>query len=173
MKDLSDSRIEANTATDRPIQANAFAWPSAEFDPVERMRILAAALPHAAAHEIVFETDFDRLWSFVADLEANTKRYEALVSKLVIRSRSGEKLEVDSQLLPGLTQRLDVVLRPGWCLMQSRWGEIGMAARPESPTQTRFIHFERAKVASRLLRPLFDLNIRHDFRKLSALLSAK
>ena len=36
---------------DAPIDASALAWPTAELDPVARMRALSAAMPHVAANE--------------------------------------------------------------------------------------------------------------------------
>ena len=54
--------------------------------------------------------------------------------------------------------------------MVSSIGEIGMAARPESETATRFAHFEGSTRLGRLARPLFSWNIRQDFRKLRRLL---
>lgn len=148
------------------IDPRAYAWPTPDFDPVAKMRLLAAARPHTAYREIVFEADFDRVWDFVSDLEANTSKYEFIVSRVRILERRGDTLRLESRTPPGFWQPMDVVLRPGFCLMESRLGEVGMAARAESATRTRFVHFERAKVGSRFFRPLFQLNIRHDFRRL-------
>jgi hypothetical protein len=149
----------------------AFAWPQAELDPVARMRALAAARPHVAANETLFDVPFDRLWSFVSDFENNTPRFEATVGRARILERSGDRLRLETRgPLPGPWMRFDVVLRPGWCLMRSKLGEIGMAARAEGEASTRFFHFEGSAMLGRVVRPLFAWNIKQDFKKLRALL---
>ncbi len=153
-----------------PLEVDRFAWPVAELDPVERMRALTAALPHVVVRETILEADFDRVWDFVADLERSTPRYEAGVSGVRLLERQDERLRLETSTPLGLRVAFDVVLRPGWCLMRSRFAEIGMAARSEGPARTRFIHFEGSRWLGRLGRPLFDWNIRHDFRRLAALL---
>lgn len=159
------------TEAERPIDATAFAWPHVELEPVARMRALAAALPHVAVDETVFDVPFDQLWTFIADLEANTARFEGTVSRARIVERDGDRLQLDARSpIGGPWLRFSVVLRPGWCLMRSRLGEVGMAARPEGPTTTRFIHFEGSALLGRLVRPLFAWNIRQDFRRLRTLL---
>lgn len=155
-----------------PIEFERYAWPTAEPDPVAKMRALAAALPFAAVDEIVFEVPFDRVWAFIADLEANTPRFEGNVTGARILERSGDRLRLRTRMPGGLSTDFDVVLRPGWCLMQSRLGHVGMAARPEGPNRTRFIHFEGARRFARLARPYFRWNIRQDFRRLRALLES-
>lgn len=161
---------------DRPIDAGRYAWPGEAPDPVVRMRALAAALPHVAVDETVFDVPFERLWRFVADLEQSTPRFEGLVRHVRVLDREhgdeGERLVIEARApLGGPTTRFDVVLRPGWCLMRSRLGEVGMAARPEAPGATRFVHFEGASIPGRILRPLFAWNIRQDFRRLRACLA--
>ena len=167
-----------------PIDASCYAWPGVALDPVERMRALVAGLPHAASDETTFDVDFDRFWSFIADLETNTPRFEALVGRAkVVERRSespdapvdgmppGERLVLDTRgPLLGPRMRFDVVLRPGWCLMRSPLGQVGMAARAEGAGRVRFFHFEGATRLGWLVRPVFAWNIRHDFRRLRKLL---
>lgn len=158
---------------ERRIEPERFAWPSADLDAVDRMRALAAGLPHAALDDTVFDADFDRVWGFIADLERSTPQYEASVSQLSILSREGERLELDSATPFGTSMRFRAILRPGWCVMASSSGAIGMAARPESEHTTRFVHFECAHVASRLLRPYLRWNIHRDFKKLRRIFEAE
>ena len=174
----------AEPSESMPLDAARYAWPTASLDPVERMRVLAAGLPHVAANETVFDVGFDRLWSFIADLETNTPRFEAAVGHAQVLERHpedaslvpvgappGERLVLDTRgPLFGPRMRFDVVLRPGWCLMSTRLGQVGMAARPEDAGRTRFFHFEGSAVLGRLLKPVFAWNIRQDFRKLRGLL---
>ena len=133
------------------LDPRAYAWPTLDLDPVAKMRLLAAARPHTAYRETVFDADFDRVWNFVADLENHTQEYEWIVSRVRIREQRGETLQLESRMPLGFWQPMVAVLRPGFCLMESRWGEVGMAARAESSSRTRFVHFERAKVGSRAL----------------------
>ncbi|MFK7894921.1 MAG: hypothetical protein AB8G23_03745 [Myxococcota bacterium] len=166
---MTEPENAQNTDLDR-IQAEAYAWPIAELDPVERMRALAAALPHVALDETRFDVPFEQLWSFIADLEGNTKRFEGGVTDLRILSRQGDTLQLEARTPPGFWMAFDAVLRPGWCLMKSRFGQVGMAARPEGPNACRFVHFEGSKRLGRLTRPYFAWNIRQDFRRLRGLL---
>lgn len=158
------------TMPDVPIDAMRFAWPEAELDRVARMRALAAGLPHCAVRETVLDADFDRVWNLISDLENNTPRYEGAVTRVQILERSGERLRLRSRMITGFSIESDVVLRPGWCVMSSRFGQIGMAAEPEDDAQTRFIHFEGSEILGRILRPYFHWNIGGDFRRLGALL---
>ena len=156
---------------DRPIDAARYAWPEAVLDPVERMRALAAGLPHVAANETVFDVPFERLWSFISDFENNTAQFEGTVGRARILERNGERLVLEARgPVLGPWMRFDVVLRPGWCLMRTRIGEIGMAARKETEGTSRFFHFEGSAVLGRIVRPFFRWNIRQDFRRLRGLL---
>lgn len=159
---------------DMPLDTERYAWPTADLDPVDRMRSLAAGLPHVATNETVFEAGFDRVWELVSDFERYTAQYEAAVREARIVERDGERLvlHVKGPLPAPLSawQRFDVVLRPGWCLMSSRIGDVGMAARPEGEGRTRYFHFEGSALLGRLLKPLFAWNIRQDFRKMTGLL---
>jgi hypothetical protein len=61
-------------------------------------------------------------------------------------------------------------LRFGWCVMQSRNTQIGMAAAPEGDgTRTRLAHFEGSALLGRLARPYFRWNIRGDLRRIARL----
>ncbi len=163
---------------DRPLAVDHYAWPAAELDPVARMRALSAGLPHAATGEAVFEARFDVLWRFITDFERSTPRFEGTVGRIRVLERSASADAPDAETLrleakgpvSGPWQRFDVVLRPGWCLMQSRLGQVGMAARPENEATTRFFHFEGTRRLGRLARPLFAWNIRQDLRRLRNLL---
>ena len=156
---------------DDPIEIERYAWPTADLDPVAKMRALAAGLPNAAVDEAVFDVPFDRLWPFIEDLESNTPRFEGTVNRLRILDRSGEQIRLEARTPIGLWIAFDCVLRSGWCIMRSNKGQIGMAAHPEGSTQTRFIHFECSSLFGRLARPLFAWNIRQDFRRLRSLLA--
>ncbi len=171
MANMSSDNFDDSEKSDRPIEIERDAWPTAILDPVAKMRALAAGLPNAAIGETVFDVPFDRLWPFIEDLENNIPRFEGAVNRLRILDRRGDQIRLEARTPIGLWVEFDCVLRSGWCIMQSGSGQIGMAAHPESPTRTRFIHFESSSLLGRLARPFFAWNIRHDFRRLRGLLS--
>lgn len=154
-----------------PIEVERFQFPQVELGPIEKMRAIAAALPYCAVRETVLEAPFDRVWDLISDFERSTPRYEGTVRRVEVLERSAERLRIRSQMVVGFWMEAEVVLRSGWCLMDSRLGKVGMAARPDGIDRTRFIHFEGSSAAfGRLLRPYFHWNIGGDFRRLMALL---
>ena len=159
-----------STSLDSPIDSADFAWPEVVLDPVSKMRAVAAGLPYCAVRETVLDAPFDRAWNFIVDFENSTAKIEGVVTRVEILERRGETLRLRSRMLPGYWMEANVILRPGWCLMNSRMGQIGMAARPEGSDQTRFIHFEGSQVFGRVLRPYFHWSIGGDFRRLKTLL---
>ena len=71
-----------------------------------------------------------------------------------IVSDRGECLTADARGRLGQRARFDVVLRPGWCVMQSRFVIGGMAAVAE-PEGTRFALLGGLRVpGARLIDPL-------------------
>ena len=52
-----------------PIEIERYAWPTADLNPIARMKALAAGLPHVAGDEAVFDVPFDRFWEFIVDFE--------------------------------------------------------------------------------------------------------
>jgi hypothetical protein len=146
-------------------------WPRAELDPVVRLRALAAALPHASLEERLIEAPFERVWSFIEDMERGVPQFEGNVRRLQIARREGERLWLESEGVLGVTLRMQAVLRPGWCVMETGSGsvQIGMAARAEGPGRTRFAHFEGSRWLGRLARPLFRRFVRRDLANLARL----
>jgi len=148
-------------------------WPVAEIDSVVRLRALAAALPHTLLRECVLDATPERVWAIVGDLERGVPRFEGAVRGIEIVGRDGERLDLVSTSPFGLRLRFEAVLRPGWCVMHSRAGDVGMAVSPEGDgSRTRFAHFEGSRLLGRLARPLFRRNIEGDFRRLAGLLRA-
>lgn len=144
-------------------------WPAAELDPVRRMRILVAAVPHAAFRERVLDAPFEDVWRVAADLERGTAQWEKNVAALTILRREADRLEVEIRSPFGFRLRADAVLRPGWCVMQGSLFAVGMAAVAEG-SRTRFAHFEALRLpGSRLLAPLLRHRIHHEFEALEAL----
>ena len=51
-------------------------WPLAELDPVQRMRVLVAGLPHVALAERVIEAPFEAVWAIAGDLVNGVPRFD-------------------------------------------------------------------------------------------------
>jgi hypothetical protein len=152
-----------------PMSAMTGPWPAAELDPVRRMRILVAGLPHAAFRERVLDAPFDGVWGIAGDLELGTPQWKQDVAALAILERDDDRLGVEIRSHFGIRVRVDAVLRPGWCVMQGRLFAVGMAAAPEGE-RTRFAHFEAVRLpGTGLLRPLLRHRIHHEFETLERL----
>jgi len=143
-------------------------WPEVELNEVQRLRILAAGLPHVALAEMVIEAPIDRVWGLTGDLVAGTPQFELGVRSVEILREEGTHLEVAARTAFGATLYYEVELRFGYCLMQSPWSDVGMAAVEEIPGRsTRFAHFEGSRMLGRLGRPLFRWNIAGDFKRIA------
>jgi hypothetical protein len=145
-------------------------WPTVEVDPVVRLRALAAALPHVALEERVFDAPFERVWSIVGDLEHGVPRFEGHVRRISITRREDDRLELLSHGPLGSQLRFRAVLRSGWCVMHACLADIGMAAAATDDGRTRFAHFEGSRWLGRAGRPFFRRNVLGDFERLEQLL---
>jgi hypothetical protein len=149
--------------------ATAGRRPTADLDPVRRMRILVAAMPGAACRERVLAAPFDDVWGIAGDLEHGTPRWKKDVAALAILERDDERLEVEIRSHLGIRIHLEAVLRRGWCVMQGRLFAVGMAAAAEG-NRTRFAHFEIVRLPGMgLLRPVLRHRIHHEFQTLERL----
>jgi hypothetical protein len=98
-------------------------------DPLDRLAILAAALPGAAVAERRIAAPFDAVWQVIADLEHASPRYEPGVASVRVTERHGEFLRLLVQDTAGREDTMEARLRPGWCVMQSDTIVIAFAAR--------------------------------------------
>lgn len=129
-------------------------WPVTELDPVRRMRILAATTPGVAYAEKLIPASFDVVWEAASDLEHELPRMITDLRSFDITSDRGERMTAFARGWLGQRARFDVVLRPGWCVMQSRFLIGGMAAAPEGDG-TRFSFLGGLRVpGAGLLEPL-------------------
>jgi hypothetical protein len=136
-------------------------WPVAELDPVRRMRVLAAAVPGAAYAEKVIPKPFSAVWEAASDLEHELPRMVTDLRSFEITSARGERMTARARGRLGQRASFDVVLRPGWCVMQSRLLIGGMAAVPEAGG-TRFAFLGGLRLpGARLLRPVLGPAVRN------------
>ena len=112
-------------------------WPVAELDTIRRLRALAAAVPGTIVAETTLDAPFDQVWAVAADLEHELPTYLPDVRSFTITRRDGERLQAHARGYAGLRARFDIVLRPGWCVMRSRFLLGGLAAVPDGQ-RTRF-----------------------------------
>lgn len=103
-------------------------WPVADLDLIRRLSVLAAAVPGAVVAETRIDAPFDVVWDVAADLEHELPHYLRDVRSMRITRRSGDRLEAYARGYAGVRARFDIVLRPGWCVMRSRFLLGGMAA---------------------------------------------
>ena len=132
-------------------------WPVGDLDPVRRMRILAAATPGVGYAEKLIPVPFEAVWEAASDLEHELPRMLTDLRSFEITSARGERLTAHARGWLGQRARFDVILRPGWCVMQSRFLTGGMAAVPEGQA-TRFaflggLRLPGIRLVDPLLRP--------------------
>jgi hypothetical protein len=115
-----------------------------DLDPIDRLAILAAALPGAAVRQRRIAAPFDAVWQVIADLEHSTPRYEPDVARVRVIERRGELLRLLVQDAAGREDAMDARLRPGWCLMQSATLVVAFAAR-RLDSETLLAHLEHRR----------------------------
>jgi hypothetical protein len=129
-------------------------WPTGEFDELRRLRVLHAALPGSMLAQTVLPATFDQVWSVIADVENEFPGLVPDVGSIRVLTRDGERMKVYVRGRSGLRAPFDMVLRPGWCLMQSRLLVFGMAAAPDGDS-TRFAYLAGLRLpGKRLINPL-------------------
>ncbi|GAA4053876.1 hypothetical protein [Actinomadura miaoliensis] len=116
-----------------------------DIDPIDRLSILAGALPGAAVGQRRIAAPFDAVWQVIADLEHALPRYEPGVTRVRVTERHGEFLRVLVQDVAGREDVMDARLRPGWCLMQSSAIVVAFAARRLSDRKTLLAHLEHRR----------------------------
>ncbi len=150
------------TGGERP---TADGWPAAALGTVQRMAVLATALPGAHLEERQVAASFEFVWSYLSDIEHSIPEFDESVAALRITDRDGPHLKAQARTAGpvGLPMTFDIELRPGWCWMVARPGLyiVGFAAEPAGD-QTRLAHLEALHVPGpekvrRALRPVVAL----------------
>ncbi len=115
-------------------------WPVADLDPVRRMRVIAAATPGAAYAEELIPAPFTAVWELASDLENELPRMITDLRSFEITSTRGERMTARASGRLGQRARFDIVLRPGWCVMQSRFliGGMGGWSTGSGPADRNF-----------------------------------
>ncbi len=133
-------------------------WPAADLDPVRRLRVLAASVRFPVyVSEIVVPAPVEQVWAVASDLERELPRCISTVREVRITHVEGDRLELMAFGTLGQRARFDVVLRPGWCLMRSRFVLGAMAAVPEAGG-TRFASLGGFRLpGARLASPLLNV----------------
>jgi hypothetical protein len=104
------------------------------------------------------------VWAVASDLERELPRCISTVRSARVTQAEGDRLVLLATGTFGQRARFDVVLRPGWCLMRSRFVLGAMAAVPEAGG-TRFaslggFRLPGARLAAPLLTVLGDRAMR-------------
>jgi hypothetical protein len=133
-------------------------WPAADLDPVRRLRVLAASVRFPVyVSEVVVPAPVEQVWAVASDLERELPRCISTVHEVRITHAEGDRLELMAFGTLGQRARFDVVLRPGWCLMRSRFVLGAMAAVPEAGG-TRFASLGGFRLpGARLASPLLNV----------------
>jgi hypothetical protein len=118
-----------------------------DLDAVRRLRVMAAAAHAPMYMEEVIDAPFDTVWPVASDLESALPRMVRAMRSFTILERRAETMTARAVSVIGHRAEFDVVLRPGWCLMQSRYVIGGMAAVPDGG-KTRFALLGASRVVS-------------------------
>lgn len=110
-------------------------WPTAALDPVQRLRVMAAGLGAVMYAEEYIDAPFDEVWDVASDLEGELPHLVPTIQafRMVPGFRPGapERGRAWAHGPLGYRAGFEVLLQPGYCLMQSRHVVGGMAAVPE------------------------------------------
>ncbi|GAA1255435.1 hypothetical protein GCM10009665_52490 [Kitasatospora nipponensis] len=121
-------------------EPRAAGWPVADFDPVRRLRVVAAAGRGNRITETVLDQPFERVWALAQDLERTMPLWIPDVRTVRLGgppdAQGRPTAEIRGHTRLRATFAID--LRPGWCLMQSRFVLGGMAARALADGTTHF-----------------------------------
>jgi hypothetical protein len=120
----------------RMTDAVSGAWPAAALDPVRRLHVIAAAFRNPVVTERQLAAPPNEVWRVASDLKGELP---GIVRGLRSFTRTGphggdgaeERFSAVAVSAVRHRERFQVVLRPGWCLMQSRLLVGGMAAVEE------------------------------------------
>lgn len=108
-----------------------------DLDAIRRMRVMAASVPGTTYVEALVSAPLEEVWAVAGDLEGELCHLLPDFKSFQVLSADGARLDALAKGYFGQRARFDVVLRPGWCWMQSRF-LIGGLAAASAPGGTRF-----------------------------------
>lgn len=112
-------------------------WPTADLDPVRRLRVLAAGVRGAAVTERVVDAPLDTVWAMLSDLEGSFRELQPDMRTVTVLTGRDGRVEALARSRFGMRAHFDGSLRPGWCWLQSRFLIVAMAAAAEPDGRTR------------------------------------
>lgn len=112
-------------------------WPVAELDSIQRLRVMAAAVPGAAVTERLVDAPLERVWAVLADFPDGFTRVQPDMRAVRVIQRAGDEVIVQAVSRHGMRARLHGTERSGWCWLQSRFLIIAMAAVQDPDARTR------------------------------------
>ena len=120
------------------------AWPAATLDGVRRLEVLAAVLPGVHLESRVVDLPFERVWTFMSDIERNVPRFDRDVASVHVTHRHENRLRIVTRTRRGLVIPFQVDIEPGFMLMQApaRAYVVGSAAHALGADRTRYAHLE-------------------------------
>ena len=146
---------------------NATDWPGVELDPVERLRVLAAALPDAHLVERTLAAEPAAVWDIAGNLEA-APRFETAIGAVRVLSREGVHVQLEARV--GFAWHpMEARLEPGFCVMAGGRVAVGMAACPARDGGTHFAHFEGIRGLGAILRPWYRWALPRELDRIEAL----
>jgi hypothetical protein len=127
------------------VDVTSVEWPIAQLGPIERMFVLAKALPGSAYAVRRTDLPVETVWTYIEDLERAIPSLDTAVGTFEIIDRVDDQItaRVTASALSRAGFVFDVRLEPGWCLMTSRGGfyAVGFAADSVGES-TRVAHLE-------------------------------
>jgi hypothetical protein len=138
-------------------------WPQVELDDVRRLHALAAGIPGAAVTERVFNEPLPAVWDLMWSDGRRFIEFQPDMRSVENVQREGDRITMLVRSTFGMRARLEGVVRPGWCWLQSRFLLIGMAATEEPTGGTRVALTGGVRVPGRAA--LVPVGVRRESRK--------
>ncbi|MCT2589302.1 hypothetical protein LHJ74_05030 [Streptomyces sp. N2-109] len=141
-------------------------WPTADLDTLRQLQVIAGAAKYPSYAERHFDVPVRQLWSVASDLERELPHIVSGLRSFTILESGGDRHSGRAVSVIGHRERFEVVLRPGWCLMQGRVLTSGMAAVPEGEG-SRFAFYSSARFpGGQVVDRVRRLRAEHRFGKL-------
>lgn len=138
-------------------------WPLAELDTIQRLHIMAAAVPGAAVTERIIDAPLERVWAELADFPGGFTQVQPDMHAVRVVQRAADKVTLHAVSRYGMRAQLYGTERTGWCWLQSRFLIIAMAAVQEPDARTRVALTGGARVPGRAA--IVPIGVRREARR--------